>query len=134
MQFNSQSPGTGNRLMGPVDDPLLDDTYYITTVIYDDTNSLCWYNGGGMTAGSLHSNDGMQGPFHIGGNTGNGAGYDGKIAEILFYTGVLTEAQINEVGFGLQEFYGIDGAYIPEPMTLAVLAFGALALLRRRRR
>lgn len=62
--------------------------------------------------------------------------FGGDLAELLVYSGVLSETDRNAVGVYLESKYALDAAYVPEPAA-ASLALGMLALpemMRRRSR
>jgi len=128
-----QVVGTG-RLGAIVVDPT--DATAGTEVCYEGTQGLNAWSGSGDTPGvtlSTGANTLVLGtdPTDMGG----GLMFNGDIAEILVYDRVLTSEEQNEVGNYLQEKWDIDGAYVPEPATLALLSVGgSLALLRRQRR
>ena len=58
----------------------------------------------------------------------------GDIAEILIYSNDLDAAAQNEIGYYLEQKYGIDSAYTPEPATLSLLAVGLACIIRKKRR
>jgi len=58
----------------------------------------------------------------------NGGAFDGEIAILRFYDWTLSSSDVRE------SYTAVSGIIIPEPATLSLLALGALALLRRRRR
>jgi hypothetical protein len=63
-----------------------------------------------------------------------GASFAGQISELLVYEDVHTPAQINEVGFYLQNKWDVAAAtFIPEPSTFALFGLGVLVLCLRRR-
>lgn len=66
-------------------------------------------------------------------NDGATWAFDGLIAELIVYDRILSESEMNEVGYYLQEKYGLAGAYVPEPASLVLMGAGGLMLLRRRR-
>jgi hypothetical protein len=60
-------------------------------------------------------------------------GFQGQIAEEIFYGRALTPAELNEVGYYLEQKYGLDTAYvapiIPEPCTIGLLLLAGTGLL-----
>jgi len=46
----------------------------------------------------------------------------------------MTDDEQNQVGYYLQQKYGISGSYTPEPATLALMGLGGLGLLLGRKR
>ena len=52
----------------------------------------------------------------------------GDIAEVLIYDSVLSASELNQVGFFLEDKYGLNTAYVPEPCTGVLVALGLLCL------
>jgi hypothetical protein len=74
----------------------------------------------------------------IGGTDFNGRDYDGLIAEMMIFDRALDSAEINQVGYYLEQKYGLDTAFVavPEPTSWILLGLGGLCLVgycRRRR-
>jgi hypothetical protein len=46
--------------------------------------------------------------------------WNGDIAEVLIYDRLLSDAELNAVGLYLEEKYGLDTAFVPEPHTWTV--------------
>ncbi len=82
----------------------------------------------------------LTGNVGVGGALFNGREYVGHISEVLLFDRVLTGREMNDVGFYLEQKYGLDTQYryVPEPHSVGMLALGALVtglfLARRRRR
>lgn len=57
---------------------------------------------------------------------------NGDLAELIVFDRDLTGTEKNDIGFYLEDKYGLDTAYIPEPASLALL--GGLYLITARRR
>lgn len=70
----------------------------------------------------------------VSGTGGHASFYQGYLAEILIYTGTLTDEEKNQVGYYLETKYGMDTVYTPEPATISLLLAGGLGILRRHRR
>jgi len=67
---------------------------------------------------------------------GGGGGFGGltmDIGEVIIYTRSLSDTEENNVGFYLENKYGLDTGYVPEPATMCLLSLGGLTLLRRRK-
>jgi len=60
--------------------------------------------------------------------------FDGDIAEFLLYSDELTDTEFQQVGVYLEQKYGLDTAFIPEPATVGLLVLGGGVLLVRRKR
>jgi len=93
-----------------------------------------WVNGTSIGALNLNRSSTVSHNLSIGTGQGNlvGAelfGYRGDIAEMLIYERTLSAAELNQVGFYLEQKYSLDTAYVPEPSTIALLACGGIALL-----
>lgn len=58
----------------------------------------------------------------------------GELAEILIYDRMLNPAELNAVGFYLDQKYQIDTAFIPEPSTVLLLLAGLAWLITGRHR
>jgi len=56
----------------------------------------------------------------------------GSFAEIQLYNNSLSEAERQAVGIELEQRWGIDAAYIPEPASIALFGMGALLIGKRR--
>jgi hypothetical protein len=60
------------------------------------------------------------------------------ITHMSFYSeglaGDATSGDFAEMGAYLEDRYGLDTAFVPEPATMSLLALGGIALIRRRRR
>ena len=70
----------------------------------------------------------------IGGGGGCCGNWNGTIAEILLFDRALTAQEQNDVGYYLENKYGIATTYVPEPSSLGLLALGAIGIVMRRRR
>jgi len=95
-------------------------------------------NGTGLTPTYQIANDTIQPKtgFNVAVNPDGDQRWQGNIAELLIFNRTLSAGEANDVGYYLQEKYGITGAYVvPEPSSVALLLLGggAVLLLRRRR-
>lgn len=73
----------------------------------------------------------------LGAYDGGGAyQWDGMIAEVLVFNRALTPWEHNRVGWYLEQKYGLDTAFIPEPSAaiLLVMGLGVMLSMRRTRR
>jgi hypothetical protein len=82
--------------------------------------------------GTTFQHYGLDSNLGIGGANFSGREYVGNLAEVLVYNRALTADEINEVGFGLEEKYGLDTTYTPEPSSFILALIALLALARRR--
>jgi len=75
-------------------------------------------------------------PIAIGNHNNNDRGFTGDIAEILIFGSEQTSDDFNQTGFYLEQEYGLDTAFVPEPSTiiLGLMAVAGLTVLARRRR
>ncbi len=57
---------------------------------------------------------------------------DGAISELVMYKASLSDTDRNEVGWYLQDKYGLEGSYVPEPAAamLSLVLAGGLAMRR----
>jgi hypothetical protein len=95
-------------------------------------------NGTALTPTFQAANDTIQPKtgFNVAAWSDGGSRWQGNIAELLIFNRTLSAGEANDVGYYLQEKYGIAGAYVvPEPASVALLLLGggAVLLLRRRR-
>ena len=72
--------------------------------------------------------------FNVAGNALGEQAWRGNIAELLIFNRTLTASEANDVGFYLQQKYGITGAYVPEPSSVMLAITGGLGLLAYARR
>lgn len=96
-------------------------------------------NGASVTTGS-HSNSAVS----LAGGTSlvnlgttaslSDAFFGGDVAELIVYDGLLSASQLNDVGYYLEQKYGLVTEYVPEPSTGILLVMGLFAIVRRRRR
>ena len=78
-----------------------------------------WYDGKAGTPRSGRTSNPVNGPVEIGGASDNaGYRYAGTYGDILIYNRVLTDDERNDVGWYLQEKYGLKGAYRNKHATL----------------
>jgi len=87
----------------------------------DSTNTL-----GAMDSGGYYT---TVGAVRNSGNTLGSGHMNGDIAEIIVYDRVLNSTEFEQVGYYLEQKYGLETACVPEPSTLVLLGVGALALL-----
>lgn len=84
--------------------------------------------------GTTFQHYGMDSDLGIGGANFSGREYVGNLAEVLIYNRALTSDEINEVGFDLEEKYGLDTTYTPEPSGFLLLLVALLPACRKRTR
>ena len=53
---------------------------------------------------------------------------DVDIAEVIIFDRALTAGERNEVGFALEQRYGLDTAFVPEPASGVLAGLGLLGL------
>ena len=80
-------------------------------------------------------------PKGIGAYGSSGSGslsqfYAGDLAEVIVFNRALSFAEINQIGYQLQQKYGVDGAFyaVPEPGTIGLLLLGLVGCTQTRRR
>ena len=88
----------------------------------------------GTVGGGFLGADGSH-PVTIGGNWGGGGAnmLDADFAQILIYSGALSAGDFNDAGYFIEDKYGLDTAFTPEPTTMLLLGLGGIAMIRRKR-
>ena len=89
-----------------------------------------------INTSGIHQHFDMTVPVGIGWalRTFDNRSYDGDLSEVLVFDRALDANEMNQVGVFLQDKYSIDGAFIPEPASVALVGLGGVILLTRRRR
>jgi len=111
----------------------------LLTIVGDTAGTDAWRHGNSIidsTIKRFHWAMNDVDPLGIGGANFAGRDYIGDIAEMIVYDRALTPAELNSVGYYLEDKYDLDTAYIPEPTAFCLAALGLLGLLacgRRRR-
>lgn len=95
-----------------------DGRYVLGAAVVRGSNSFTELDGTGRVIGT--TNGGVNGsPFRLGARYASPAAgnhYNGDLAELLIYNRVLDERELHEVGYYLEQKYGLSTAYAP-PIT-----------------